>query len=84
MRYLSQATLAKDNDLSRSTAYRICDYMRKCERYQKYVRVVSGEYRYQEQAFIRASNERRGFMCRSARTLGSTVLHGGTRDTAMY
>lgn len=59
MNYLSQAHLITKYDISRSTANRVCNYMRTNARYAKYVRVVGNMYRYGEEAFVRASNERR-------------------------
>ena len=56
--YLSQANLMKKYDLSRSTAHRICAFMKSSGKYARDVRVISGLMRYEEDAFIKASNER--------------------------
>lgn len=58
--YLSQAHLRQKFDLSRSTTQRICNYMKRSERYRKGVKVINNSYRYKEEDFVKASNERRG------------------------
>lgn len=56
--FLSQAHLIEKYDLSRSTGARICKYMLQTKKYQKGVRVINNQRRYDEELFIQASNER--------------------------
>lgn len=58
MSYLSQSHLVWKYDLSRSTGARICKYMLQTKKYQKGVRVINNQRRYDEELFIQASNER--------------------------
>lgn len=61
MSYLSMASLKDKYDISQSTAKRICRFMRESPNYiykRDYI-FIGGCKRYDEDSFIKASNERR-------------------------